>query len=70
MNTRWEYSVLKFATTYRFVDGTEIDENELQAKLNLLGSDGWELVSMSTVEMRKGGTKAVLATLKRPVASN
>lgn len=65
--TRWEYKVLKLETESSFFTGTEFDESELEFELNHLGAEGWELVSIFSVEKVKGGSKYVSAALKRPL---
>ncbi len=66
MKTNWEYTVLKLETDYAFFGGTDLDTGKLEEQLNALGSEAWELVSVMDVNMLKGGSKFVVATLKRP----
>ncbi len=64
----WEYKVLKLETESGFFSGTEFDSVELEKELNRLGAEGWELVSVFSIEKVKGGSKYVNATLKRPLS--
>lgn len=65
MTPKWEYKVLKQKTDSSFLSGTEFDADALQAALNRLGSDGWEVVSVFDIEKVKGGSKYVNVVLKR-----
>ena len=51
-----------------FFFGGKIDHAKLENTLNLLGHDGWELVSIVTVNANKGITEDIAVVLKRPVA--
>lgn len=63
---RWEYTSLKFATESGFLSATDFDNDDLTNRLNQLGSKGWELVSIFTINRHEGGSKFVNAVLKRP----
>jgi Domain of unknown function (DUF4177) len=65
MTPKWEYKVLKLKTDFGFWSGTEFDADALQAELNRLGSEGWEVVSIFDIEKVKGGSKYVNVVLKR-----
>lgn len=41
------------------------DWNELNSRLNRLGAEGWELVSVMDINRHEGGTAYVVAFLKR-----
>ena len=56
---KWEYQLT--------VLGLD-DPKEAQETLNRLGREGWELVSAFDIERHHGGSKFVLATLKRPAS--
>lgn len=66
MRTQWEYTTLKLPTDFGLFSGTDFDASQLDQQLNAHGADGWELVSVFDIEKRKGGSKFVLAVLKRP----
>ena len=65
MKTQWEYTTLKVPTDFGFFSGTDFDSNQLENQLNALGMEGWELVSIFDIEKVKGGSKFVVAVLKR-----
>ena len=45
MNEKWEYKVYEFSYEKPYVDGREM-HIEQQQQMNILGEDGWELVSV------------------------
>lgn len=61
---RFEYLTLKFATSNWFAGGN-LDGDAFNAKLNELGTVGWELVSVFDTNMLHGRTRDVVAVLKR-----
>lgn len=66
----WEYKTVKFATEYAFFGGTQFDEGNLESDLCKLGREGWELFSIFNIEKVKGGSKYVVAVLKRNLQSH
>jgi hypothetical protein len=48
--------------------GGKIDGQKLNNRLNELGAEGWELVSVFDTNMLEGKTRDVIAILKRPAA--
>jgi hypothetical protein len=64
MTDRWEYMTLTMAAGGFFLGGA-IDGQELTDRLNELGAEGWELVSIFDTNMSDGRTRDVLAVLKR-----
>lgn len=66
MRSKWEYKTLKIPTDFGFFSGTDFDSDRLAELLNGQGADGWELVSVFDIEKVKGGSKFVVAVLKRP----
>jgi hypothetical protein len=64
-NMRWEYKSVKLATTGRFAGG-KLDELKLDALMNQLGAEGWELVSAFDTNQAYGATRDVVAVFKRP----
>jgi hypothetical protein len=64
MTTRWEYRTLKIPTKVPMLVDVEFNAEQFDRVLNELGSQGWELVSVSSLH-REGATRYVMATLKR-----
>ena len=58
-STRWEYIIQTFGTTWH-----ALKDDQLQAALNSLGEQGWEVFS---VEKSEGSNKVRLAA-KRPLS--
>ncbi|MCC6929909.1 MAG: DUF4177 domain-containing protein [Gemmatimonadaceae bacterium] len=61
---RFEYITLKFAASGWLVGG-DLDGDAFNERLNLLGDEGWELVSVFDTNMLHGRTRDVVAVLKR-----
>jgi hypothetical protein len=59
----WEYRTLAFET--RGLVGGKMDVAQFDERLNDLGVQGWELVSVFSTNQGYGMTRAVFATLKR-----
>ena len=64
--TRWEYNTVIFESKW-FVSG-RLDGERFQAKLDELGREGWELVSVFDTNIHEGVTAQVVAVFKRPLA--
>ena len=62
--TTWEY--LTFMMGAGGFLGGDISGDTLNRKLNDLGSEGWELVTVFDTNMSHGRTRDVVAVLKRP----
>ena len=62
---KWEYMTLMLPAT-GFILGGKIDAEKLTDRLNQLGGEGWELVSVFDTNMLEGKTRDVFAMLKRP----
>jgi hypothetical protein len=62
----WEYNTLKIPTDVGFFSGTDFDSDRFAELLNGQGAHGWELVSVFDIEMMHGGSKFVVAVMKRP----
>ena len=60
---RWEYKTIKVKAT-GFIGG-EVETEDIEAKLNNLGRDGWELVSSFPTAASNGYTRYVLFVFKR-----
>src|SRR5215831_15962849 len=65
MNAQWEYKTLKISTDFGFFSGTDFDADQLAELLNAQGAEGWELVSVFDIEKAQGGSKFVIAVMKR-----
>ncbi len=61
---QWEYITLVFGAK-GFLMGGKLDAELLNRRLNELGQEGWELVSVFDTNMFEGGTRDVYAILKR-----
>lgn len=69
MTTQWEYRTLKIPTKIPLLADVEFGAVQFDRVLNDMGSEGWELVAMTTLQTQRSGcTRDVLATLKRPKA--
>jgi len=55
-----------FQATGWFLGG-KLDGKKLNDHLNRLGKEGWELVSTFDTNFTQGGTRDVVAVLKRPL---
>jgi hypothetical protein len=67
MTTKWEYRTLKIPTKIPLLADTDFDAEQFDRVLNDMGADGWELVSVTSLQtQRSGSARFVLATLKRP----
>lgn len=61
---RWEYRTIHFEPG-GFLGG-KLDFEAFDARLNQLGSEGWELVGTFDTNQGQGATRYVVATFKRP----
>ena len=60
---KFEYQVLEFGKS-TFVT---LDIKNIQPTLNRLGAEGWEAVSMITINFTDGVTRSIIAKLKRKI---
>jgi len=60
----WEYKTVKTSARGGFLGG-KVNEKILDAKLNELGEERWELVSAFATHQAYGHSRDVLAILKR-----
>jgi hypothetical protein len=60
---KWEYRTIMVEAS-GWVGG-EIDAQKFTERLNQLGEEGWELVSVASSDMKGGGTREVIAVMKR-----
>ncbi len=65
---KWEYLTIKFGTTGWFLGGM-LDGQKFNDRLNCLGEQGWELVSVFDTNMSQGQTRDVVAVLKKPLTT-
>jgi hypothetical protein len=63
---KWEYRTIKLGT--RGVLGGKFDEHQLDAYMNQLGSEGWELVTAFDTNKAYGESRDVVVIFKRPLA--
>ncbi len=61
----WEYKTIKLATTGFWAQGV-LNEVELDAMLNEMGMQNWELVAAFDTNQGGGGTRDVVVIFKRP----
>ena len=61
---KWEYRTIKLETTGWFAGG-KLDEKKLDEHMNLLGRDGWELVSAFDTNQMHGASREVIVMFKR-----
>jgi len=61
---KWEYRTVVFPASGWLLGG-KLDGQAFNDKLNALGEDGWELVSVFDTSMAEGQTRDVIAVLKR-----
>ena len=68
---RWEYEVFTFEVSKEgFIVRPKMEGAAFRDQLNAYGLRGWELVSTFDINMLQGGTKQVVATFKRPLATD
>lgn len=58
--TRWEYHIINIRS-----ENYRLDPNAVQ-HLNTLGADGWELISITSVNFKSGATDNIAMVFKRP----
>ena len=61
--TRWQYKTMKLAT--KGILGGKFDETRLDAFMNDLGVQGWELVAAFDTNQVYGETRDVVVIFKR-----
>jgi hypothetical protein len=62
---KWEYLTVMLAAKGFWLGG-KLDGEAFTGKLNELGEQGWELVSVFDTTMYDGETRDVVAVFKRP----
>jgi hypothetical protein len=63
---KWEYNTVTFETTG--FGGGKLNTESFNDRINILGQQGWELVSCFDTNMFYGETKVVVAVMKRAVS--
>ena len=61
--TKWEYKVINIRS-----ENYRLDPNCVR-ELNVLGDEGWELVSITSVNFKTGATDNIAMVFKRPAAA-
>lgn len=61
---KWEYRTLKFESND--FTGSKFNQTELDAALNELGQEGWELFKALDTMIYTGTTQAMVFVFKRP----
>ncbi len=59
----FEYKVVVYDT--KGMLGGIVESNQLEDQLNLLGKDGWELVSCTSTSQSYGSSRSVICIFKR-----
>ena len=62
---KWEYKIVKLKID-RFFD-SDIRASKVENLLNEHGANGWELVNVFDLNMDKGKSSIVVATMKRVI---
>ncbi len=60
---KFEYKVVTYDTK-GFWGGT-VETRQIEEKLNLLGDDGWEMVSCTSTSQSYGASKSIVCMFKR-----
>ena len=58
--SQWEYKIINIRSEHYRLDPNAVSE------LNRLGSEGWELVSVTSVNFKTGATDNIARVFKRP----
>ena len=61
---KWEYRTVMFEASGWFLGG-KLDGEKFNTHLNQLGEEGWELVSVFDTNVQGGGSRDIVAVLKR-----
>lgn len=61
MTRQWEYKIINIRS-----ENYRLDPNAA-VQLNELGRDGWELISISSVNFKSGATDNIAMVFKRPL---
>lgn len=60
---KFEYKVVTYDTK-GFLGGS-VEVQQIEAQLNLIGNDGWELVSCTSTNQSYGASKSIVCIFKR-----
>ena len=60
---KFEYKVIVYDT--KGIWGGIVESNQLENQLNLLGYDGWEMVSCTSTNQSDGSSKSIVCIFKR-----
>ncbi len=60
--TRWEYKIINIRS-----ENYRLDPNAA-TELDRLGDEGWELISITSVNFKSGATDNIAMVFKRPVS--
>ena len=60
---KYEYKVVVYDT--KGVFGGKVDSKQLEAQLNMLGYEGWEMVSCTSSNQSYGSSKSIVFIFKR-----
>ena len=60
---KFEYKVVTFDTTGFF--GGNVETLQVETQLNLLGDDGWEMISSTSTNQSYGASKSIVCIFKR-----
>ena len=60
---KYEYKVVAYDTKGFF--GGNVEISQIEKQLNLLGNDGWEMVSSTTTSQSYGASKSIVCIFKR-----
>jgi hypothetical protein len=63
---KWEYKTIKLGA--KGLLGGKVDEHQLDAEMNSLGRDGWELSAAFDTNQAYGQSRDVVVIFKRPLA--
>ncbi|MGE5233065.1 MAG: DUF4177 domain-containing protein [Acidobacteriota bacterium] len=63
MAMKWEYKIINIRS-----ENYRLDPNAAK-DLNALGTDGWELVSITSVNFKTGATDNIAMVFKRPAGA-
>jgi hypothetical protein len=62
---KYEYRVAVYDTKGFW--GGDVETNQLEYQLNVLGNDGWEMVSCTSTNQSYGSSKSIVCIFKRRV---
>ena len=60
---KFEYKVVTYDTGG--FSGGKVDALRMEEQLNLVGNDGWEMVSCTSTNMNEGASRSIVCIFKR-----